>query len=223
MLAELAQRKLRAKIGDLRQCVPGRFNDHHAAMVTEIVAHVDYLDAAIARLDTRVEEMMIPFRAARELLETITGIAQRNTEIIVAEIGVDMTRFATPGHLASRAGVCPGNNESAGRHRSTHTRSGNAWLQSALVEAAWSAIRSKDCYLAVRFWRIAKRRGQQRALIAIAHTMLVISWHMLNDGTVYTDLGVDYFARNDNPDRRRRHLINQLEHLGYQVKLTPAA
>ena len=127
--------------------------------------------------------MMVPFRAARELLTTIPGIQQRSAEIILAEIGVDMTRFATPAHLASWAGLCPGNNESAGKHRSTHTRSGDPWLQSALVEAAWANIRTKDCYLAVRFWRIAKRRGQQRALIAIAHTLLIIIWHMLNEGT----------------------------------------
>ena len=125
--------------------------------------------------------MIVPFRAARELLTTIPGIQQRNAEIIIAEIGVDMTRFATPAHLASWAGVCPGNNESAGKHRSTHTRHGDPWLQSALVEAAWSAVRTKNCYLAVRFWRIAKRRGQQRALIAIAHTMLIICWHMLSE------------------------------------------
>ena len=223
VLAEMAQSRLRSKIGDLRQCVPGRFNSHHASMVTEIVAHVDYLSAAISRLDARIEEMMIPFQPARVLLQTIPGIAQRNAEIILAEIGVDMTRFPTPAHLASWAGVCPGNNESAGKHRSTHTRSGSPWLQSALVEAAWSAVRSKNCYLAVRFWRIAMRRGQQRALIAIAHTLLVIIWHMLNEGTVYTDLGVDYLARNDNPDRRRRQLVNQLQHLGYNVELTPAA
>ena len=223
VLAGMAQRKLRAKIGDLRQCVPGRFNGHHAGMVSEIVAHVDYIAATIARLDTRIEEMTAPFRAARELLATIPGIGQRTAEIIIAEIGVDMTRFATPGHLASWAGLCPGNNESAGKHKSTHTRSGNVWLTSALAEAAWSAIRTKDCYLAVRFWRISKRRGQQRALIAVAHTLLVICWHMLSEGTVYTDLGVDYLAHNDNPDRRRRHLVNQLEHLGYQVELTPAA
>jgi hypothetical protein len=134
-----------------------------------------------------------------------------------------MTRFPTPAHLASWAGVCPGNNESAGKHRSTHTRARNAWLQSALIEAAWLAVRTKDCYLAVRFWRSAKRRGQQRALIAVAHTLLIITWHILSEGTVYTERGADYLAGNDNPDRRRRHLINQLEHLGYRVELTPAA
>jgi transposase len=223
VLADMAQRKLRAKIGDLRQCAPGRFNEHHAGMVTELVAHIDYLTAAITRLDARVEEMMTPFRAARELLQMIPGIKQRNAEIILAEIGVDMTRFETPAHLASWAGVCPGNNESAGKHRSTHTRHGDLWLQSALVEAAWSAVRTKNCYLAVRFWRIAKRRGQQRALIAVAHTLLTIIWHMLSEGTLYTELGPDYLTRDDNPDRRRRHLVNQLEHLGYKVALTPAA
>ena len=124
---------------------------------------------------------------------------------------------------AAWGGVCPGHNESAGKHRSTHTRHGDPWLQSALVEAGWAAVRTKDCYLAVRFWRIAKRRGQQRAAIATAHALLIIIWHMLTEGTVYTEIGVDYLARNDNPDRRRRHLINQLEHLGYQVELTPAA
>jgi transposase len=222
-LAAMARSRLRSKIDDLRQCVPGRFNSHHAAMVTEIVAHVDYLSAAITRLDTRVEAMMAPFRAARELITTVPGIQQRTAEIILAEIGVDMTRFATPGHLASWAGLCPGNNESAGKHRSTHTRSGDPWLQSALVEAAWAAVRTKNCYLAVRFWRIAKRRGQQRALVAIAHTILIIVWHMLTEGTVYTEIGTNYLARNDNPDRRRRHLVNQLEHLGYTVALSPAA
>jgi transposase len=222
-LAEMARSRLRSKIGDLRQCVPGRFNAHHAAMVTELLAHVDYLTAAIARLDARIDEMIAPFRPARVLLETIPGIAQRTAEIVIAEIGVDMSRFPTASHLASWAGLCPGNNESAGKHRSTTTRSGNSWLQSALVEAAWANIRTKDCYLAVRFHRIARRRGQQRALIAVAHTILVICWHMLTDGTTYTELGPDYLARNDSPDRRRKHLVNQLEHLGYHVQLHPAA
>ena len=222
-LAKLARGKLKGKISDLRQCVPGRFNRHHAAMTRELLAHIDYLDAAVARLDARVEAMIAPFADARERLITIPGVGIKTAQIIIAEIGVDMTRFPTPGHLASWAGLCPGNNESAGKHRSTHTRSGNPWLASALVEAAWSVTRSKDCYLAVRFWRIAKRRGQQRALIAVAHTILVICWHLLTDNTTYTELGADYHARNDNPDRRRRQLVNQLERLGYQVELSPAA
>jgi transposase len=222
-LAEMAKQKLRAKIGDLRQAVPGRFNDHHARMVKELLAHIDYLEAAVDRLDEQIDVMMIPFVPARDRLDTIPGIAKRTAEIIIAEIGVDMTRFATPGHLASWAGLCPGNNESAGKHRATTTRSGNPWLTSALVEAAWSAARTKDCYLGVRFWRIAKRRGQQRALIAIAHTILIICWHLINDETTFEELGTDYLAGHDQPERRRRLLISQLEKLGYNVTLTAAA
>ena len=167
--------------------------------------------------------MMAAFAEARDRLDTIPGIAKRLAEIIIAEIGVDMTRFPTPAHLASWAGLCPGNNESAGKHKSTRTRPGDVWLTSALVEAAWSAIRTKDCYLAVRFWRIARRRGQQRALIAIAHTLVVICWHILTEGTTYTELGPDYLAGRDQPDRRRRNLVKQLEQLGYTVELTSAA
>ena len=223
VLAGMAQRTLKAKTEYLRQCVPGRFNDFHAAMTRELLAHIDYLTTAVARLDAQVDELMVPFADARDRFDTIPGIGKRNAEIIVAEIGIDMTQFPTPAHLASWAGVCPGNNESAGKHKSTHTRSGNPWLTSALVEAAWSAVRTKDCYLGVRFRRIAKRRGEQRALIAIAHTILVICWHLLTDDTTYTELGTDYLAGKDQPDRRRRLLIGQLEKLGYQVQLTPAA
>jgi hypothetical protein len=132
-----------------------------------------------------------------------------------------MNHFPTPGHLASWAGLCPGNNESAGKHKSTTTRSGSPWLTSALVEAAWSAVRTKDCYLAVRFHRIRRRRGEQRAVIAIAHTLLVICWHLLHDGTIYNELGTDYLAGKDHPERRRRHLVAQLEKLGYTVDLAP--
>lgn len=223
VLADMAKRRLKAKTEELRLSVPGRFNNHHAGMVRELLAHIDYLEHAIGRLNVRVDEMMIPFVPARDRLDTIPGIAKRTAEIIVAEIGVDMTRFTSPAHLASWAGLCPGNNESAGKHKATTTRSGNPWLTSALVEAAWSAVRTKDCYLGVRFWRIAKRRGQQRAIIAIAHTLLVISWHLLTNETTYNELGPNYLAGNDQPERRRKQLINQLEHLGYTVQLTKAA
>ena len=223
VLAAMAQRKLKAKRDLLARCVPGRFGEFHAVMCRQLLDHIDYLDAAIHRLDDQVDDMMAPFAEARDRLDTIPGIAKRLAEIIIAEIGVDMTRFPTPAHLASWAGLCPGNNESAGKHKSTRTRPGDVWLTSALVEAAWSAIRTKDCYLAVRFWRIARRRGQQRALIAIAHTLVVICWHILTEGTTYTELGPDYLAGRDQPDRRRRNLVKQLEQLGYTVELTSAA
>ena len=223
VLAGMAQRKLKAKKDLLARAVPGRFGEFHAVMCRQILSHVDYLDAAVGELDDQVDRLMVPFCEARDRLDTIPGVAKRCAEIIIAEIGVDMTRFATPAHLASWAGLCPGNNESAGKQRSTTTRNGSPWLSSALVEAAWSAVRTKDCYLAVRFWRIAKRRGQQRALIAIAHTILVICWHVLAEGTTYTELGPDYLAGRDQPDRRRKQLVHQLERLGYQVELTSVA
>jgi len=223
VLAGMAQRKLKAKRDLLARAVPGRFGEFHAVMCRQILSHIDYLDTAVTDLDEQVDRLMVPFVEARDRLDTIPGVAKRCAEIIVAEIGVDMSRFATPAHLASWAGLCPGNNESAGKHRSTATRHGSPWLSSALVEAAWSAVRTKDCYLAVRFWRIAKRRGQQRALIAIAHTILVICWHILAEGATYTELGPDYLAGRDHPDHRRKNLVRQLEQLGYQVELSPAA
>jgi len=223
VLAGMAKGRLRDKAEYLRQCVPGRFNEFHAVMTRELLSHIDYFDAATARLDEQIDRLIAPFDEARDRFDTIPGIGKRNAEIIVAEIGIDMTQFPTPAHLASWAGLCPGNNESAGKHKSTKTRSGNPWLTSALVEAAWSAVRTKDCYLAVRFRRLAKRRGEQRALIAIAHTILVICWHLLVDETTYTELGTDYLAGKDQPDRRRRLLVAQLEQLGYTVQLTTAA
>jgi transposase len=223
VLAAMAQRKLKAKTDLLAKAVPGRFGEFHAVMCRQILGHIDYLDASVADLDVQVDRLMVPFVEARDRLDTIPGVAKRCAEIIVAEVGVDMSRFPTPAHLASWAGLCPGNNESAGRHKSTATRKGSPWLTSALVEAAWSAVRSKDCYLTARFWRIAKRRGQQRALIAIAHTILVICWHILAEGTTYQELGTDYLAGRDQPDNRRRNLVRQLEQLGYQVQLTSAA
>lgn len=222
-LAGLAKGRLKVKSDLLARSVPGRFNNFHAVMARELLDHIDYLDVAVCRLDDHVDALMAPFVDARDRLDTIPGIAKRCAEIVIAEIGVDMERFPTPGHLASWAGLCPGNNESAGKHKSTTTRSGNPWLTSALVEAAWAAIRTKDCYLAVRFRRIRKRRGEQRALIAIAHTLLIICWHLLAEQTVYNELGPDYLAGKDQPERRRKHLVAQLEMLGYNVELAPVA
>jgi transposase len=223
VLAQMAQRRLKAKIELLSQAVPGRFNEFHASMTRELLAHIDYLDTTLVRLDEQIDVLMVPFEIARDRFDTIPGIGKRTAEIVVAEIGIDMTQFPTPAHLASWAGLCPGNNESAGKHKATKTRSGNPWLTSALVEAAWSAVRTKDCYLAVRFHRIAKRRGEQRALIAIAHTILVICWHLLTEETTYTELGTNYLAGKDQPERRQRLLVAQLEKLGFNVELTQAA
>ena len=223
VLAALARGRLKVKSELLARSVPGRFNDFHAVMARELLDHIDYLNLAICRLDGQVDVLMVPFVDARDRLDTVPGIAKRCAEIVIAEIGVDMNRFPTPGHLASWAGLCPGNNESAGKHKSTKTRSGSPWLTSALVEAAWAAVRTKDCYLAVRFQRIRKRRGEQRALIAVAHTLLIICWHILAEDTIYQELGPDYLAGKDQPDRRRKQLVSQLEKLGYTVELAPVA
>ncbi len=222
-LAGMAQRRLKAKTNLLRQCVPGRFNEFHATMTRALLADIDYIDTAIDQLDSTVDQMMVPFEIARDRLDTAPGIGKHHAENIIAEIGIDMTRFPTAGHLASWAGVCPGNNESAGKHKATSTRHGNPWLTTILVEAAWSAVRTKDCYLGVRFQRIRKRRGEQRAIVAIAHTILVICWHLLNDEVDYHELGTDYLAGRDDTARRQRHLVAQLEALGHQVTLTPKA
>jgi transposase len=223
VLANMAQRRLKAKIALLREAVPGRFNDHHAVLVKELLAHVDYLDSAVSRLDERADELMVPFVWARDLLVTIPGIKKRNAEIIIAEIGVDMTIFPTPAHLASWAGVCPGNNESAGKHRSGRTRHGDPWLQSALVEAGWSASHTRGTSMQARFWRIAKRRGTERAVMAVAHHLLIVIWHLLTNHAEYNEIGSDYYERRDDPARRQRYLIHQLEALGNHVTLTPKA
>jgi transposase len=223
VLADLAQRRLRAKIPLLRQAVPGRFNNHHALLVRELLAHMDYLDAAIARLDARVDELMGPFVVARDRLMTIPGIKKRNAEIIVAEIGVDMARFPTAAHLASWAGVCPGNHESAGKRRSGRTRNGDPWLCSALVESAWSASRTRGTSMQVRFWRIAKRRGVDKAALAVAHHLLIVIWHVLTEEATYQEMGPGYTDRFDDPARRQRFLIHQLEQFGLKVTIEPAA
>src|SRR5205823_7400061 len=179
--------------------------------------------AAIARLDARVEELIAPFADARGRLMTIPGIKRVTAELVIAEIGTDMGRFPTAAHLASWAGVCPGNNESAGKRRSGKTRKGDPWLESALVEAAWSASRARGTSMQVRFWRIAKRRGREKATMAVAHHLLVVAWHVLTDQTTYTEMGAGYQERFDDPARRQRYLVHQLEQLGYRVNLEPAA
>ncbi len=223
VLADLAQRRLRSKIPQLREAVPGRFNTHHALLVRELLAHIDYLTGIESRLDTRVDELIAPFSWARDLLVTVPGIKGRNAETVIAEIGVDMSWFPSPAHLASWAGMCPGNNESAGKHRSGKSRRGNPWLQSALVEAGWSASRTHDTSMRARFYRISKRRGHERAVYAVGHHLLVIIWWMLHDQVPYNEMGEDYQRRFDDPQRRQRQLIHQLQQLGLDVTIQPAA
>ncbi|MGH3631301.1 MAG: transposase [Sciscionella sp.] len=188
--------------------------------------HIDHLQDMIARLDTRIDEATLPFTRQTGLLTTIPGIGERAAQVIISEIGVDMSRFPTAAHLASWAGLCPGNNESAGRHRSGRTRKGNKALCQILTECAWSAGRTST-YVGAQFRRFHRRfgsKGGKKAATATAHTLIVIIWHVLAETTAYRDLGSDYFtARLDNPEAHKRRLIHELEALGHKVTIEPAA
>lgn len=222
-LAELAKGTLRNKIPDLIKALHGRFEEHHAVLLRMHLDHIDHLDAAIDVLDERIDELIGPFAETRELLSSIPGVAQRVANVIIAETGADMTRFPTAAHLASWAGLCPGNDESAGKRKTGKTRPGDVWLTDALTQAAWSASRSNDNFLKLRYWRLARRIGKKKALIAVAHQILVIVWHMLTTRTPYQDLGDDWYQTQTNPQRRIDQLVRQLQALGQDVTLTPAA
>src|SRR5271167_2615385 len=218
ILAELARGKLRKKIPALKEALEGRFDHLHAVWIGAILAHLDFLDAQIASLTEAIGEQIAPFETAVELLCTIHGVQRRTAEVIIAEIGVDMTIFPTAKQLASWAGQCPGNDQSAGKRRSGKTRKGSKWLDWALEEAAMAAIRTNDSYLAAQYARLRPRRGHKKALGAVKHSIICICWHMLSTGEVYTDLGGDYFRKRD-PERITKRLIAQLESLGHHVIL----
>jgi transposase len=221
VLAELARGALRKKLPALRQALVGRFRRHHARMLAHLLAHVEYLDDAVARLSADIEEAVRPFEAAMSRLDTIPGISRRTAEVLIAETGGDMGIFPTAAHLASWAGLCPGHHESAGKRRSAKTRQGNPWLRTALLEAAWAATRTIDTALAARYRRLMRRRGHKKAVIAVAHAMLVIAYHVLAHDTTYRELGGDYYDRR-HADHARRRAVRTLENQGYRVVLEPA-
>jgi transposase len=219
-LADLAKRRLRAKIPQLTEALTGRFAEHHGFLAR---IHLDLIDnhtRAIEELTARIELVMEPFRATRELIVTIPGISTLVADVIIAETGGDMSRFPSAGHLASWAGTCPGSNESAGRIKSTRTRPGNPYLKGALGAAARSGARSKNTYFAAKFRRIAARRGPMKALVALQHAMLVAVWNMCSTGSYYKDPGEDFFTRLD-PDRAKNRALAQLRRMGYAVTLEP--
>ena len=222
MLAELARGRLRGKLPALRAALAGRFRTHHAFVVGQLLTHLDYLDEAIGTVSTEIESRLVPFSGPLNRLDSIPGINRRTAEVIIAEIGVDMTAFPTAAHLASWAALCPGNNESAGKHKSGKTRKGNHWLRTALIEAAAGASRAKDSALQARFRRILRHRGPKRAVVALAHALLRIAYHVLADGTTYRELGGDYYDRRYT-QRLTRRAIRLLEGQGYRVTLEPAA
>jgi transposase len=221
VLAGLARGKLRGKSADLQQALLGRFRAHHAILVREMLARIDAAEATVARLCAEIEARLEPFRAQVELLMSIPGVGLRTAEVIIAETGADMSAFGSPHRLAAWAGLCPGNNESAGRHRPGHTRKGNKWLGAALVESAHAAGRTKNTYLAAQYWRLTGRRGKKRAAVAVAHSILVITYHLLDRREPYRDLGGDYFTSRLSTDAHVRRLVAQLERLGQHVTLNP--
>lgn len=221
VLAELALRRMRGKREILAQALTGRFTSHHAFLVRAMLDRIDACNAMETRLSKRIDAQVRPFRRRIELLTTIPGMNTRAAEVVLAEIGADITRFPSAADLASWAGVCPGNHESAGKHGTGKTRHGDPWLKGILGQVASSASRSRDTYLNARYRRIASRRGKKRALVALEHTILIAVWHMFTHDTDYHDLGGDYFLERTGKTRQTRRLVSQLTQLGYQVTLQP--
>ena len=222
-LAQLAKGRMRPKISELEQALNGRVAGHHRLMLGLHLEHIDELNAKIERLQQEIDRCIAPFNQNREVerLDGIPGVGTRVAQVIIAELGTDMSRFPTSGHAASWAGLAPGKNESAGRNHSAKTLKGNRHLKAMLVQAAHTVARSKDNYLSAQFRRIARRRGKKRAAVAVAHSILVIAYHLLRDGTEYVEMGSDYFDKL-NKHRLERGLVKRLEKLGHKVVLEPA-
>ena len=227
VLADMALTRMRPRIPELRLALVGRFNEHHALMIRMHLAHIDHLGASIDALDVEVDRVIAPFADQVRRLMTIPGVGKRTAEVVIAEMGVDMTRFPSAAHLASWAGLCPGNHESAGKRRSGRARKGNAALRVALCEAAWAGVRKNDSYLGAQFRRFQRRFGRKaegKAIFACAHTLVVMIWHVLaEEDAVFEDLGTDWFERRTDTTAHTRRLVRQLEKLGHRVTLEPAA
>lgn len=221
-LADLAVGRLRDKIPALERALAGRFGEHHRYLVPRILAAIDFLDQQIADLDARIAELERPFADAVERLDGIPGVGRRVAETVIAEVGGTVDRFPSARHLASWAGLCPGNHESAGKRLGGKTRKGNQPLRRALVQAAHAAGRARQTYPGAQYRRLAARRGKKRAAVAVAHTILVIAYHLLAHHATYTDLGPDFFDRHDT-DALERQLVKRLERLGNKVTLEKVA
>lgn len=223
ILADLARGRLRQKLPALRQALTGRFRAHHAFLVSQVLAHVDSLDEAIDPVSGQIDVVMAPFAEELARLDTIPGVNERTAKVLIAELGVDMTVFPSAKQLASWAGLCSGQNESAGKHRSGKTRRGNRWLRTALIEAALAAsARSTNGAFAARYRRVMQHRGHKKAIVAVAHAMLVTVYHLLARRTTYLDPGTDY-DDGRHAERVRRRASRRLERQGYRVMLEPAA
>jgi len=223
-LAGLAKGRLKDKRAQLVEALSGRLQPHQSFLIAEELAQIDYLDGAIERLNHQVEERLRPFEQEIGWLDTIPGVNRRTAEVLWAETGGDMSRFPSARHLASWAGMCPGNNESAGKRRSGRTRKGSPWLRHCLVEAAHGAAHTKNKYLSSQYHRIGARRGKKKAQVAVGHSILVIAYHLLTRKQPYSDLGANYFDERDRQAVTKR-CVNRLQKLGFKVNLEklPAA
>ena len=222
-LAEMAIGRMRNKLPVLVDALTGHFGAHHAVAARQILDHIDFLDARITAMSEQIADRMVPFTAAVELLIEIPGISRVSSEIIIAETGGDMSRFPSPAHLASWAGVAPGNHESAGKRRRVGTTNGNRWLRRTLIESARAAARTKASYFAAQYAQIARRRGPNKAAVAVAHSLTDVIWHVLSTGARFEDLGNDYFDGRRDPEREARRLVQRLEALGHAVTIAPTA
>jgi transposase len=219
-LADLCRGRRRDKIPEMQRALEGRMTDHHRWMLRLQREQLEFLEAQIAKLDAKIQEPMSDYHKAVALCTTIPGIEAVAAANLIAEIGVNMDQFPSAQHLASWAGLCPGNNESAGKRLSGKARNGSIWLRRNLCQAAWAASHTKNTYLSAQFRRLAARKGKKRAIVAVAHTILVIVFHMLKNQQPYSDLGADYFDRR-NTDQLKRSLVRRLERLGVQVSIVP--
>src|ERR1035441_3224101 len=221
-LAALAHGRIRATTDELEAALRGRVTPHHRFMLQLHLDHLDAVNAAIARIDQEVDANVEPFRIAIEMLTTIPGVSNLAAEVMVSEIGIDMSRFKTEGHLISWAGLCPKNDESAGKRRSNRMKKGAPWLKTTLIQCAWAASRKNNSYLQAQYLRIRSRRGAKKAIGAGAASMLTAAYHMLKDGTLYQDLGADHFD-NRAKGKHVLRLVNRLQNLGFDVQITPLA
>lgn len=223
VLAQMAKSRMRAKIPQLEEAFSGHFGTHHALVCRQIIDHIDFLDHSIAALTAELTARLVPFEPAVTILCSITGVSSTTAEVMIAEMGVDMSRFPTAGHLCAWAGVAPASHESAGKRRPVGSRHGSTWLQRALIEAARAAARTKGSYFSAQYSRIARRRGPNKASVAVAHSILAVAWHLLTNGALYEDPGAQYFERRHNPDIEAKRLQRRIEALGYEVTLTEKA
>jgi transposase len=223
VLANMARGRMRDKLPELEEALSGHFGRHHAILCRRIIDHIAFLDRSIAELTKEITGRLAPFEPKITVLTSIPGISRTTAEVIVAETGADMSKFPSAGQLCAWAGVAPASYESAGKRRPAGTRHGGDWLRRALIEAARAGARKKGSYYSAQYGRIARRRGPNKAAVAVANSMMLTIWHLLTTGALYEDPGADYFIRRQDPDREAKRLAQRIERLGFNVALTPTA